>query len=260
MRKFRAQTTYNIDAVEEAIMQEIYHWGPIVSGFYVKSDFMYGYDGKTIYTHPNKSGDDLGGHAISIVGWGEEMQDGELVKFWWIRNSWGADWGYNGFFKFKRGMKDCGMEDNAMAFIPEFIGLPVIDTSIIPIQTQAEIDAQNFSEHILDIKSGYYLSALQKVKDCKLYGDVYEYISPSFQLPDYNKFIAGQVSNFQTGATSIPKMVQSDCRNINKISDAPTVNVPVVKQKSSILSWILTLLILIIIGVICYAIYRYNKS
>ena len=30
----------------------------------------------------------LGGHAIKIVGWGEEEQNGKQLKYWIVANSW----------------------------------------------------------------------------------------------------------------------------------------------------------------------------
>lgn len=52
----------------------------------------------------------LGGHAISVLGWGlskEEIAydivEGNVQKaripYWFCRNSWGPDWGENGYFK-----------------------------------------------------------------------------------------------------------------------------------------------------------------
>ncbi|EFC45195.1 predicted protein, partial [Naegleria gruberi] len=39
-------------------------------------------------------------HVISIVGWGIEKD----TKFWVVRNSWGSEFGLDGFFKIKRGV------------------------------------------------------------------------------------------------------------------------------------------------------------
>lgn len=38
------------------------------------------------------SGSELGGHAIKILGWGEENG----VPYWLAANSWNTDWGDNG--------------------------------------------------------------------------------------------------------------------------------------------------------------------
>uniref|UniRef100_A0A914R5P9 Uncharacterized protein n=1 Tax=Panagrolaimus davidi TaxID=227884 RepID=A0A914R5P9_9BILA len=43
----------------------------------------------------------IGGHAVLIVGYTPE--------YWIAKNSWGDDWGENGFFRFKRGQNFCGM-------------------------------------------------------------------------------------------------------------------------------------------------------
>jgi len=44
-------------------------------------------------------------HAVVAVGYGNE--DG--MDYWLIKNSWGADWGDNGFFRMQRGVNMCGV-------------------------------------------------------------------------------------------------------------------------------------------------------
>ena len=62
-----------------------------------------------VYHHV--SGQLLGGHAIRILGWGNE--DG--TDYWLVANSWNEDWGDQGFFKIVKGKDECGIEDGAVA-------------------------------------------------------------------------------------------------------------------------------------------------
>lgn len=81
----------NIPATLDLIKTAIMNYGPMVTGFEVHSDFQQISD-DTIYQH--SGGDVLGGHAVTITGWGT-TSDGKL--YWIIRNSWGRSFGKNGF-------------------------------------------------------------------------------------------------------------------------------------------------------------------
>lgn len=60
-------------------------------GFFVMEDFMNYKSG----IFKSKGGFQLGGHAVKIVGWGHEG-----TQFYWtVQNSWGADWGEQGYFR-----------------------------------------------------------------------------------------------------------------------------------------------------------------
>jgi len=91
-----------------SIKYEIMKNGPIETGFMVYQDFMYYAGG--IYKHTN--GALLGGHAVKIIGWGEENG----TEYWICANSWGVSWGEQGFFRIAQG--ECGIDSNGIAGVP----------------------------------------------------------------------------------------------------------------------------------------------
>lgn len=80
--------------------------GPLLAGMAVYPDFEE-YDAKTqIYVHKHDPTQRLlGGHAVMIVGWGTETSSsGKRTDYWICKNSWGEDWGDDGYFRVLRGM------------------------------------------------------------------------------------------------------------------------------------------------------------
>uniref|UniRef100_A0A8C8DJ80 Tubulointerstitial nephritis antigen like 1 n=1 Tax=Oryzias sinensis TaxID=183150 RepID=A0A8C8DJ80_9TELE len=52
-----------------------------------------------------------GTHSVRITGWGEDKDyDGTPRKYWIAANSWGKNWGENGFFRIARGANECEIE------------------------------------------------------------------------------------------------------------------------------------------------------
>jgi len=105
------------------IMAEIFHWGPVTTSFFVYEDF-YNFNPKTdgVYVHDPSFSVKTGGHAVEIVGWGEyknpKKPKSKAIPFWWIKNSWGPQYGYNGYFRFLRGKNQCEVENNVICMMP----------------------------------------------------------------------------------------------------------------------------------------------
>jgi len=106
------QKAYSIDQNENDIKVELMTNGPVEAAFTVFEDFPNYKSG--VYQHV--SGNALGGHAIRILGWGEENG----TPYWLVANSWNYDWGDNGTFKILRGSDHCGIESGVVAGLPQY--------------------------------------------------------------------------------------------------------------------------------------------
>jgi len=104
-------SVYTIKSQEEQIRMEIMKNGPVQTAFTVYEDFPSYKSG----VYQKKAGSALGGHAVKIVGWGIE----DDTPYWLVANSWNTDWGWNGFFKIRRGKNECGIESGVVAGIPK---------------------------------------------------------------------------------------------------------------------------------------------
>ncbi|XP_016393678.1 cathepsin Bb [Sinocyclocheilus rhinocerous] len=102
---------YNLPSDQQQIMTELYSGGPVEAAFTVYEDFLLYKSG--VYQHV--TGSELGGHAVKVLGWGEE--NGTL--YWLVANSWNSDWGDNGYFKILRGRDECGFESEMVAGVPQ---------------------------------------------------------------------------------------------------------------------------------------------
>ena len=91
-------------------MKEIYYRGPIACGC-ATPEALEEYKGGIFN---DTTGDMRLTHDVSVVGFGVENG----VKYWVVRNSWGANWGENGFFRVVRGINNLNIETNCSWAVP----------------------------------------------------------------------------------------------------------------------------------------------
>ncbi|CBZ51112.1 hypothetical protein NCLIV_041870 [Neospora caninum Liverpool] len=120
---------------EQQIMLEIYKNGPVPVAFDAPpSLFSYSsgiYDANSSHARvcdndsPHCSGVLTGweytNHAVTLVGWGETNAENEKPrKYWIVRNTWGPNWGVQGYLKIARGKNLGGIESQATFIDPDF--------------------------------------------------------------------------------------------------------------------------------------------
>jgi cathepsin B len=109
--KHFGDSVYAVRSEQKQIETEIFKNGPVEAAFTVYADFLAYKSG--VYQHT--TGSVLGGHAVKILGWGEE----DSTPYWLVANSWNEDWGDKGFFKIRRGNNECGIESGIVAGAPK---------------------------------------------------------------------------------------------------------------------------------------------
>lgn len=93
----------NVETLKAEVMA-----APVVTSFMVYEDFRYYVGG--VYEHVY--GTYQGGHAVCIVGWNDSENS------WIVKNSWGTDWGEQGWFRIRRGNSQIGMNSVALSMEP----------------------------------------------------------------------------------------------------------------------------------------------
>ena len=260
-RFWRCSTFYSVPGTKEKkgsvenIMRQIYKFGPVNTGFKVYPDF-YTFDAKTAIYKWNGENVQVGGHAVELVGWGNENG----VNYWWVKNSWGENWGIDGYFKMIRGINDCSLEENVVAGIPDFFtnepdnqlmlekyiqGLPNPKISV----ERKEIDfglgdtigpSDNALGGGIDPLTGFTRRSMAAYP-----GIIYK--TPIGRIPNLNKTIAGK----NVGVPVRKSFIES---KENKGNNP--------KNFYKAITWILFTFTIILVIVICYFFFtkRFNKK
>eukprot|EP00310_Coccolithus_braarudii_P020291 CAMPEP_0183352714 /NCGR_PEP_ID=MMETSP0164_2-20130417/29981_1 /TAXON_ID=221442 /ORGANISM="Coccolithus pelagicus ssp braarudi, Strain PLY182g" /LENGTH=332 /DNA_ID=CAMNT_0025525225 /DNA_START=45 /DNA_END=1043 /DNA_ORIENTATION=+ len=102
----------NITALNEReLLDALGKVGPVSIAFQVSDDFRFYSDG--VYDGVCDRDPDKVNHAVVAVGYGVANPTTYAVPYYTVRNSWGADWGVDGYFMIKRGVNKCGLADCA---------------------------------------------------------------------------------------------------------------------------------------------------
>lgn len=97
---------------EDRIREELVKNGPLVVSFEPKEDFMYYKEGvyKSGAEKLHQEWEQVD-HAVLLIGYGEDQSQ----AYWSLQNSWGTDWGEDGYFRMARGIDESGVESIAVA-------------------------------------------------------------------------------------------------------------------------------------------------
>ena len=201
MRFYRALEIYWIPGIsknngsEEHIKDEIFKWGPVISAMEIYPDFYLFEPKKDVYRW-NRLGKPLGGHAIEITGWGIENN----IPYWQVKNSWGSEWGDDGFFKIIRGYNECKIEENVFSIVPDFF-YDINDS--IHKEIQKEINCENRLKYLrdkinkgvdiigggIDPTTGYSRRVMNNFRIN------FQRPVPLKDIPSRNFFVAGEINN-----------------------------------------------------------------
>lgn len=175
-RMYRALEFYALPRDVSDIQREIYLRGPVVTGMRTYAD-LYTFDAKrTIYAW-NGVGPQIGGHAIELVGWGD--------GYWIARNTWGKDWGRDGYFYIQSGVNMCGVEEHVLAMTPDFF---YADNEYRVATTQSSVFSKGKE---LDTTTGYTRRVLNMHPGLNITYPDLEHI------PKWSEFVAAKVHMYK---------------------------------------------------------------
>jgi C1A family cysteine protease len=78
-----------------AIQNAVYNYGGLYCSMYASFPGFLSYDGTDVLHY---TGSENFNHAVTIVGWDDDMAHSGGCGAWIVKNSWGTGWGENGFF------------------------------------------------------------------------------------------------------------------------------------------------------------------
>lgn len=114
------------DMIKTQIMQT----GPVVTGMYANDDFIqWGSEHRDPNDYYPYHASTFISHVIAIVGWKDDSSIGR-GGYWICKNSWGTEWGYEGFFNIEYESLNIANEITWPDYDPESFDWPPIAPTI----------------------------------------------------------------------------------------------------------------------------------
>ena len=233
------------NGTELDIRRDIYKWGPSSSALKVYQDLIDWNKPDEVYRW-NKKARFIGGHAVSILGWGQTK---DKVKYWIVKNSWGTDWGSGGgYFKILRGENECEIEENV------FVGFPNLYGIRLYIEWPLLYRTEDFTLRLIwgIENSGYKITTLEKLITGKMPYDTEnfkehpanEYIYAMDAWPDMSTLVAAKPKDIKYNLRT------AKSRGLNSI----------MKENAGIITVILVLVAILLFMLIVYVVIKYFKN
>ena len=113
---------------ENLMLEELQKNGPFVVSFETDLNFIY-YKSGIYHSLDSRENNNIFpnqktewrkiDHSVLLVGFGEDEKTKE--KFWILQNTWGPNWGEEGFFRIRRGNNEMGIESTCEIAVPVII-------------------------------------------------------------------------------------------------------------------------------------------
>lgn len=101
---YKLATRHDVANTVESLKAALYNYGPVWTT--ICADPLMNYRGGIITTANCNRVD----HAVVLVGWDDSTES------WMVKNSWGAGWGENGYFRIKWGVSGIGQYSNYVTY------------------------------------------------------------------------------------------------------------------------------------------------
>jgi len=110
IKNYTCLSQYNGEAADEQQMAAyLYTYGPISVA--LDADLLFSYTSGVLNPSPADCQGQVLDHAVLAVGYGVDSTQSPPLPYWIVKNSWGASWGEQGYFRMARGTGACGINN-----------------------------------------------------------------------------------------------------------------------------------------------------